>query len=152
MIALGSDHAGFPLKEEIKAYLEEKGIAYRDVGAYDTSSVDYPYQAKKACDLVVSGECEKEILCCGTGIGISMTAHMIRGIRGLFQREVYPPAQRRERAVSRRARHRRRRGAGAGGRVPEHPVRGRTASAQGGSARRIGSTFIENPLAKGKKL
>lgn len=81
MIALGSDHAGFPLKEEIKAYLEQKGIAYKDVGAYDTFSCDYPYQAKKACDLVVSGECEKAILCCGTGIGISMAANKIKGIR-----------------------------------------------------------------------
>ncbi len=81
MIALGSDHAGFPLKEEIRSYLESKGIAYKDVGAYDTSSVDYPYQAKKACDLVISGACEKAILCCGTGIGISMAANKIKGIR-----------------------------------------------------------------------
>ena len=89
MIALGSDHAGFPLKEEIRAYLDEKGVAYRDVGAYDTSSVDYPYQAKKACDLVVSGECEKAILCCGTGIGISMAANKIRGIRAACCSDAY---------------------------------------------------------------
>lgn len=81
MIALGSDHAGFPLKEEIRAYLDKKGIPYEDVGAYDTNSVDYPYQAKKACDLVVSGKCEKAILCCGTGIGISMAANKVKGIR-----------------------------------------------------------------------
>lgn len=81
MIALGSDHAGFPLKEEIRRYLDEKGIDYIDCGAYDTQSVDYPYQAKKACDKVVSGECEKAILCCGTGIGISMAANKIKGIR-----------------------------------------------------------------------
>ena len=81
MIALGSDHAGFPLKEEIKKYLEQNGIPFEDVGAYDTSSVDYPYQAKKACDLVVSGKCEKAILCCGTGIGISMAANKVKGIR-----------------------------------------------------------------------
>lgn len=81
MIALGSDHAGFPLKEEIREYLDEKGIAYEDVGAYDTNSVDYPYQAKKACDLVISGKCEKAILCCGTGIGISMAANKVKGIR-----------------------------------------------------------------------
>ena len=81
MIALGSDHAGFPLKEEIRSYLESKGIAYKDVGAYDTSSVDYPYQAKKACDLVVSGECDKAILCCGTGVGISIAANKVKGIR-----------------------------------------------------------------------
>lgn len=81
MIALGSDHAGFPLKEAIKKHLEERNIPYRDCGAYDTNSVDYPYQAKKACDLVVAGECEKAILCCGTGIGISMAANKVKGIR-----------------------------------------------------------------------
>ncbi len=81
MIALGSDHAGFPLKEAIKKHLEDRGIEYKDCGAYSTDSVDYPYQAKKACDTVVSGECEKAILCCGTGIGISMAANKVKGIR-----------------------------------------------------------------------
>lgn len=81
MIALSSDHAGFPLKEEIRAYLDRNGIAYTDCGAYNTDSVDYPYQAKKACDLVVSGQCEKAILCCGTGIGISIAANKVKGIR-----------------------------------------------------------------------
>ena len=80
-IALGSDHAGFPLKEEIKKYLEEKGIEYVDCGAYDTSSVDYPLQAEKTCEKIVSGECERGILCCGTGIGISMAANKVNGIR-----------------------------------------------------------------------
>ena len=81
MIALSSDHAGFPLKEEIRAYLDANGIAYFDCGAYSTDSVDYPYQAKKACDLVVSGKAEKAILCCGTGIGISIAANKVKGIR-----------------------------------------------------------------------
>ena len=81
MIALSSDHAGYPLKEEIKAYLDKKGIEYIDCGAYSTDSVDYPYQAKKACDLVAEGKCEKAILCCGTGIGISIAANKIKGIR-----------------------------------------------------------------------
>lgn len=81
MIALSSDHAGFPLKEEIKKYFDEKQIAYQDCGAYSTDSVDYPYQAKKACDLVVSGECDKAILCCGTGVGISIAANKVKGIR-----------------------------------------------------------------------
>lgn len=80
-IALGSDHAGFPLKEEIKKYLEEKGMEYVDCGAYDTTSVDYPLQAEKTCEKIVSGECEKGILCCGTGIGISMAANKVNGIR-----------------------------------------------------------------------
>ena len=81
MIALGSDHAGYPLKEEIKKHLDSIGVEYVDCGAYSTDSVDYPMQAKKACDRVVSGECEKAILCCGTGIGISMAANKIKGIR-----------------------------------------------------------------------
>lgn len=81
MIALGSDHAGFSLKEEIKKYLEEKGIAYKDYGCYTPERFDYAIAAKKACDGVMSGECEKAILCCGTGIGISMAANKVKGIR-----------------------------------------------------------------------
>ena len=81
MIALGSDHAGFPLKEEIKKYLEEKGTAYKDYGCYTPERFDYAIAAKKACDGVMSGECEKAILCCGTGIGISMAANKVKGIR-----------------------------------------------------------------------
>ncbi len=81
MIALSSDHAGFPLKEAIKEYFIENNIDFEDCGAYSTDSVDYPYQAKKACDLVVSGKCDKAVLCCGTGIGISMAANKVKGIR-----------------------------------------------------------------------
>ncbi len=81
MIALASDHAGFPLKEEIKAYFDATGVEYTDCGAYSTDSVDYPLQAKKACDLVVAGKCDKAILCCGTGIGISIAANKVKGIR-----------------------------------------------------------------------
>ncbi len=81
MIALSSDHAGFPLKEAIKEYFIENNIEFEDCGAYSTDSVDYPYQAKKACDLVVAGKCDKAILCCGTGIGISMAANKVKGIR-----------------------------------------------------------------------
>ena len=81
MIALSSDHAGFPLKEAIKEYFIENGIEFEDCGAFSTDSVDYPYQAKKACDLVVAGKCDKAILCCGTGIGISISANKIKGIR-----------------------------------------------------------------------
>ena len=80
-IVLGSDHAGYPLKEEIRQHLEQRGIEYVDVGAYDTKSVDYPLQAVKACEKITSGECELGILCCGTGIGISMAANKVKGIR-----------------------------------------------------------------------
>lgn len=81
MIALGCDHAGFPLKEEIKAFLDERGIDYLDVGCYSAERFDYAISAQHACDKVVSGECDKAILCCGTGVGISMAANKVKGIR-----------------------------------------------------------------------
>ena len=81
MLAIGSDHAGFPLKEEIRAYLDEKNIKYIDVGCYTPERFDYAISAQKACDEVVSGECEFAILCCGTGVGISMAANKVKGIR-----------------------------------------------------------------------
>ncbi len=81
MLVLASDHAGYPLKEDIKAYLEEKGIEYIDCGASSTTSVDYAQFAQKACLKVTSGEADKAILCCGTGIGISMAANKVKGIR-----------------------------------------------------------------------
>ncbi len=81
MIALASDHGGFALKEEIKKHLDEKGIAYEDFGCDSPASCDYPDMAKPACEAVVSGRCEKALLFCGTGIGISMAANKIKGIR-----------------------------------------------------------------------
>ena len=80
-IALASDHAGYPLKEEIKKYLTEKGVEFIDCGADSTTSVDYAAFAQKACLKVTSGECEKAVLCCGTGIGISIAANKMPGIR-----------------------------------------------------------------------
>ncbi len=81
MIAIGSDHGGFELKQSVIAYLNEHGIEYKDFGCYDTSSVDYPVIAEQACNAIVSGECERGILLCGTGIGISMAANKVNGIR-----------------------------------------------------------------------
>jgi len=81
MIALGSDQGGFEVKQEIIAYLEKNQIAYKDFGSYDTKSVDYPVYAKLVAKAVQSGECEKGILVCGTGIGISITANKFKGIR-----------------------------------------------------------------------
>lgn len=81
MIALGSDHGGFALKEEIRKYLEEKGVAYKDFGCYNTDSCDYPDMAVSPCKAVLSGECSSAVLLCGTGIGISMAANKIKGIR-----------------------------------------------------------------------
>ena len=81
MIALGSDHGGYGLKQEIIRYLEEKGIQYKDYGCYDERPCDYPVYGKKAAQAVASGECEKGILICGTGIGISIAANKVKGIR-----------------------------------------------------------------------
>ncbi|MGI6623085.1 MAG: ribose 5-phosphate isomerase B [Clostridiaceae bacterium] len=80
-IALGSDHGGFELKESIKAYLLEKGYEVEDFGTYDTNSVDYPAYALKAAIAVSKGKCEKGILVCSTGIGISIAANKVKGIR-----------------------------------------------------------------------
>ena len=81
MIALGCDHGGFELKQEIKKYLEGQGIQYVDYGCDSTEAVDYPVYAKKVAKAIQSGECEKGILICGTGIGISITANKFKGIR-----------------------------------------------------------------------
>ena len=81
MLILASDHAGFPLKEEIKAYLDEKGVENVDCGTDSTASVDYAKFAQTACLKVVNGEGDKAVLCCGTGIGISMAANKVKGIR-----------------------------------------------------------------------
>jgi len=80
-VVVGSDHGGFELKEVLKKHLEDKGIDVRDVGAYDTNSVDYPDIAVSACEKVTSGECSWGVLVCGTGIGISIAANKVSGIR-----------------------------------------------------------------------
>ena len=80
-IAIASDHGGYELKEELKKRLEERKIAYRDYGTDSTASVDYPDYAEKAAEGVLSGECTFGIVICGTGIGISIAANKIPGIR-----------------------------------------------------------------------
>ena len=81
MIAIGSDHGGFKLKEEIKKYLDEKQIAYNDIGCYSEESVDYPNIAKEVALKVTNKECEYGILICRSGIGMSMVANKFKGIR-----------------------------------------------------------------------
>lgn len=81
MIALGADHGGYLLKEEIKKHLEERGIDYKDYGTFTPESVDYAAIAYKVGTSITSGECERGVLCCGTGIGISMAANKVKGIR-----------------------------------------------------------------------
>ncbi len=81
MIAIGSDHGGFKLKEEIKKYLEEKQIPYKDVGCINEERVDYPNIAKEVAKEVQSQKCEKGILICRSGIGMSIVANKFKGIR-----------------------------------------------------------------------
>lgn len=81
MIALGCDHGGYLLKEAVKKYLEENKIEYKDYGTYSEESVNYAPFASKVAHAVVGGEAERGILCCGTGIGISIAANKVDGIR-----------------------------------------------------------------------
>ena len=81
MIAIGADHGGVNLKLAIQEYFDAEGIRYKDFGTNDMSSVDYAPIAAGVAHAVANGECEKGILCCGTGIGISIAANKVKGIR-----------------------------------------------------------------------
>ena len=80
-IAIGCDHGAYALKEAVKAHLEQKGYEVKDFGTYSTASCDYPEFAGAAAKAVASGECEKGIVLCTTGIGVSISANKVRGIR-----------------------------------------------------------------------
>ena len=81
MIAIGCDHGALELKEQLIEHLKKRGIECRDYGTYTKDSCDYPVYARKVAEAVLSGECEEGILLCGTGIGMSMAANKIKGIR-----------------------------------------------------------------------
>jgi ribose-5-phosphate isomerase (EC 5.3.1.6) len=81
MIAIGNDHTGYELKMEIIKYLEQKGIEYKDFGCGKVNTSDYPVYAKAVCRAIQNKECDKGILICGTGIGISIAANKMKGIR-----------------------------------------------------------------------
>lgn len=81
MIALGCDHGGIELKEKVMSYLDKCGIAYKDFGCYSKESCDYPLFGRAAAEAVASGECEKGIVICTTGIGISISANKVKGVR-----------------------------------------------------------------------
>ena len=89
MLAIGCDHGGFELKQTIMAYFDGVGIEYKDFGCYTTDSVDYPDIAEPVCNSVISGECEKGILVCGTGIGMSIAANKIKGIRAALLSDTF---------------------------------------------------------------
>lgn len=81
MIALGSDHGGFALKSAIIKHLENRGLEYKDYGCYNTDSCDYPVFGRAAAEAVADGTCDKGIVVCTTGIGISIAANKVKGIR-----------------------------------------------------------------------
>ena len=80
-VSLGCDHGGFAMKEHVKGWLEAHGYEVQDCGCYSTESVDYPVYGRAAAEAVASGACERGIVVCTTGIGISMAANKVKGIR-----------------------------------------------------------------------
>ena len=88
MIAIASDHGGYALKEHIKTYLAAKGVECQDFGTHSTESCGYPVFGRAAAEAVASGQCEKGIVICTTGIGISITANKVKGIRCSLCRDV----------------------------------------------------------------
>ena len=96
MIALGCDQGGYLLMQKVKKHLEERSLEYKDFGCYSEESVDYPVYAKKAATAVADGECDRGILICGTGIGISIAANKIRGIRAALCHDCFSAAATRE--------------------------------------------------------
>ena len=89
MVALGSDHAGYPLKEHIRKYLIEKGIQIVDMGCFSTDSVHYPEYGEKVARAVASGRADLGVIVCGTGIGISIAANKVSGIRAALCTDSY---------------------------------------------------------------
>lgn len=89
MLAIGSDHGGFALKQEIIKHLDEKGIAYKDFGTWSEESVDYPVYGEAVGKAVASGEYERGIVICGTGIGISIAANKVKGVRAALCGDCY---------------------------------------------------------------
>lgn len=89
MIALASDHVGLELKKVIMALLDERGLTYRDYGTFTPERTDYPVHGYAAARAVADGECDRGIICCGTGVGISLAANKVHGIRCVVCSEPY---------------------------------------------------------------
>ena len=96
MIALGCDQGGYELMQEVKKHLEKRGLEYQDFGTYSMDSVDYPVYGKKVAYAVADGTCEKGILICGTGIGISICANKVKGVRAALCHDVFSAQATRE--------------------------------------------------------
>jgi ribose 5-phosphate isomerase B len=89
IIALASDHGGFELKESIKLYLQKNNIEFNDYGTYSADSVDYTDMVVKPCEDIRNGKAALGVFCCGTGIGISMAANKLKGIRAACCSDYY---------------------------------------------------------------
>lgn len=96
MLAIACDHGGYALKQEIIAYLEAHNVEYKDFGCDSTEAVDYPEYGRRAAKAVASGECDKGIVICGTGIGISISANKVPGIRCALCHDCFSAAATRE--------------------------------------------------------
>lgn len=96
IIGIGSDHGGFELKEEMKKFMEENGYEVRDFGTDSKESVDYPDFGKVVGEAVVAGEIDKGVVICGTGIGISISANKVKGVRAALCGDVYSARMSRE--------------------------------------------------------
>ena len=88
-VAVGSDHGGLDLKEAVISTLKDLGLEYVDVGTHDRNSCDYPDFAQKVAGAVAAGECQQGILICGTGLGMSIAANKVRGIRAALCNEIF---------------------------------------------------------------
>ncbi len=88
-VAVGSDHGGFRYKEQIIEYLKSRNIPYFDVGTHTPEACDYPIIARKVAELVISGQANRGILVCGTGIGMSIAANKVKGIRAALCGDTY---------------------------------------------------------------
>jgi len=89
MIVIGSDHGGLQLKEAIKSYLNKHSVTFSDMGTHSADSVDYPDFGQKVAETVASGDAESGILICGTGIGMSIVANKVPGIRAALVTDTY---------------------------------------------------------------
>jgi ribose 5-phosphate isomerase B len=96
MIALGCDHGGYALKQEVLKHLKQKGIECSDYGCFSEEACDYPVYGKKVAQAIVNGECDKGIVICGTGIGISIAANKVPGIRAALCHDVFSAKATRE--------------------------------------------------------
>ncbi|NQU18303.1 MAG: ribose 5-phosphate isomerase B [Candidatus Saganbacteria bacterium] len=95
-IAMGSDHAGYALKEDLKKFLERKGHEVKDFGTHSEESVDYPDYARPAAESVAKGEAERGIVICGSGVGVTIVANKVRGVRAVLANNIYTARQSRE--------------------------------------------------------